>query len=232
MTVVTVSAVVLTVGAYVLSLRLRRRWQNPATTPVFTAVVLVIAVLLFARIPYAAYKPGGAIISAWLGPATAALPVLMVKHREMLFSHMSVIFSALGCGFLTSLACALLLAHALALPPNLFGLFALKSVTVAISSQLAPLAHVSTALVAISVIAVGVIGAAIGPLILNAMGVHEQRSRGLALGAISHGIGTAQAATESETAAAASSLAMCTMAVAMCTIGLPLVIAIGNWYHR
>ena len=221
-------AIALTTGAYLLSLHLRRRWQNPATTPVFSTVIVVIAVLLLARIPYAAYEPGGAMISAWLAPATAALAVLIVKHQKMLFSNMFAISAALGSGFFASFASALLLAHALALPGNLYGILVLKSVTVAISSQLAPLAHVSTALVAVCVIAVGVIGASIGPSVLNASGISDQRSRGLALGAISHGIGTAQAATESETTAAASSLAMCIMALAMCTIGLPLVIAFGR----
>jgi putative effector of murein hydrolase len=221
-------AVALTLAAYVASLRLRRYWQSPLTTPVFSTVVIVLAVLLVARLKYAAYEPGGAIVSAWLAPGTAALAVLIVKRRDMLFANMLAIAAALGCGFVVSLASALILAHALGLPQTLFGILALKSVTVAVSSQLAPLAHVSKALLAVSVIAVGVTGAAIGPSILNAVGVREQRSRGLALGAISHGIGTAQAATESETAAAASSLAMCLMALSMCTIGLPLVLAFGR----
>jgi putative effector of murein hydrolase len=224
----TIFAVALTVGAYVLSLRLRRLWQHPVTTPVFSTFVFVIAVLLITRMKYSAYQPGGAIISAWLAPATAALAVLIVKHRQILFSNMIAVTAALGCGFVASLVSAVLLAHVLALPATLFGILPLKSVTVAISSQLAPVAHVSTALVAVSVIAVGVIGAAIGPSVLTAVGVREHPSRGLALGAISHGIGTAQAATESETAAAASSLAMCMMALLMCTIGLPLVIAFGR----
>ncbi len=224
-----VFGVVLTIGAYTVSLSLRRRWQNPATTPVFSTVVLVISVLLLARIPYAAYEPGGAILSGWLGPSTAALAVLIVKHRDMLVLNVRAIFLALGCGFVASVACALLLAHVLGLPASLSGVLVLKSVTLAISSQLAPLAHAPSAVLAISVIAVGVIGASIGPASLNVIGVRDQRSRGLALGAISHGIGTAQAATESETAAAASSLAMCLMALAMCTIGLPLVIAAGRW---
>jgi putative effector of murein hydrolase len=227
-TLMGIAAIAVTVIVYATSLCVRRRWQNPATTPVLTTVAALVALLWIGHVPYVLYQTGGGMISAWLGPATAALAVLMFKHRAVLLSHAGVVVGALACGSIASHFCAVSIARILGITAPFTGILALKSVTVAVSSQLAPLAHAPTSLLAIVVIAVGVMGAAIGPAVLTFCAVDDRLSRGLALGCISHGIGTAQAATESETTGAASSLAMCVVALAMCTIGLPLVIVLGR----
>jgi len=58
------------------------------------------------------------------------------------------------------------------------------------------------------VIATGMIGTMLGPWLMTITGIHDPLSRGLALGTISHGQGTAQAVSEGELQGAAAGIAM------------------------
>ncbi|MFY9877286.1 MAG: LrgB family protein, partial [Rhodomicrobium sp.] len=66
------------------------------------------------------------------------------------------------------------------------------------------------------------LGASIGPLLLNLMRVTDPKVRGLAMGTVGHGIGTARALQEHETAGAFSGLAMGLAALSMSFL-LPLL---------
>ena len=63
-------------------------------------------------------------------------------------------------------------------------------------------------LTAVLVMATGILGARLGPLVLDAIGVKQPAARGLALGTASHGIGTARALQVSQVAGAFAGLAM------------------------
>jgi putative effector of murein hydrolase len=63
-------------------------------------------------------------------------------------------------------------------------------------------------LTAVLAIVVGILGAVAAPAVLTAMRVHDRRARGLAIGAVSHGIGTSRALKEDATEGAFSGLSM------------------------
>ena len=77
-------------------------------------------------------------------------------------------------------------------------------------------------LTAVFVIITGVVGAMLGPMILNLLGVRSWAARGLAIGTASHGIGTARALQVNEIAGAFSGLAMGLNALATAIL-LPLL---------
>ena len=67
---------VLTLGAYLLAVWLYKRSNfYPLLVPVFTAVALVVAVLLATNTPYAQYRAGVQWLTFLIGPATVALAV-------------------------------------------------------------------------------------------------------------------------------------------------------------
>lgn len=72
------------------------------------------------------------------------------------------------------------------------------------------------------VIATGILGAALGPYVLNILRIKNWAARGLALGTASHGIGTARAVQVNEVAGAFSGLAMGLNALATAVL-LPIV---------
>jgi putative effector of murein hydrolase len=73
------------------------------------------------------------------------------------------------------------------------------------------------------------IGAAFGPWLMNCFRIAHPVSRGLALGTISHGQGTAEAATESEFTGAVAGVAMGLGAICTSLAAPYLVPLLAGW---
>ena len=211
-------SIALTLGAYALSRHVARRYPSPLTTPVFFSVALVILVLISSGIRVADYEPAKRIMVFLLGPATVSLAVPLYKNRQTLLRHMLPAVLALAVGSLATLGAAVILAGALGLPDVIRASISIKSVTAPIAIELAPIIHGSPALTAAFVIATGMIGAMLGPWLMDSTGIRDPLARGLALGTISHGQGTAQAVIEGELQGAAAGVAMALAAVFTCAI--------------
>src|SRR5580700_1462768 len=218
----------LTVGAYALSLRARKYYASPLTTPVLFSTVIVIAVLLATGISFEDYGPAKRLITALLGPATVALALPLYRNRQVFFRNLLPAAFGLIAGSLGTMIVAALIARAFALAPDIVSSIAIKSATVPIAVEIARLIQANPALTAIFVVVTGMIGAAFGPWLLDRARITHPLSRGLALGTISHGQGTAQAATESEFAGAVAGVAMGLGAI--CTsLAAPYLIPLLVW---
>ena len=208
MMTVTLFSIGLTVGAYALSRVLARRFPSPLTTPVFFSTTVIILALVTSGVQLAEYEPAKRIMVSLLGPATVGLAVPLYKNRLTLLRHTAPAVLGLAVGSLATLGAAVLLATAFGLPDIIRASMSVKSVTAPIAIELAPIVHGSPALTAAFVIATGMIGAMLGPWLMTRTGIHDPLSRGLALGTISHGQGTAQAVAEGELQGAAAGIAM------------------------
>ena len=200
--------IAVTLGAYLLSRLVARRYPSPLTTPVFFSATLIILVLAQSGVRMADYEPAKRIMVFLLGPATVALAVPLYKNRHTLLRNTLPALLGLGIGSLATLGAALTLARVFGLPEIIRASISIKSVTAPIAIELAPIIHGSPPLTAAFVIATGMIGTMLGPWLMNATGIHDPLSRGLALGTISHGQGTAQAVSEGELQGAAAGIAM------------------------
>ena len=206
--VVTVFAIAVTVGAYALSLTARRRYPSPLTTPVLFSTIIVIAVLLMAGVSFEDYRPAKEIMTFLLGPATVALAIPLYKNRRAFFSQLVPASLGLLAGSLGTMIVAGLSARILGFSPELLSSIAIKSTTVPIAVEIARIVHGNPTLTAIFVVITGMIGASFGPWLMDRLDITHPVSRGLALGTISHGQGTAQAASESELSGAVAAVAM------------------------
>jgi len=220
---VTVFTLAVTLGAYALSRALARRYPSPLTTPVFFSTIVTIAVLIASGVPIADYAPAQRILALLLGPATVSLAVPLYKNRRTLLTNTLPAFGGLVVGTLTTLAAAIVLARLLGLPSVIRASISIKSVTAPIAVELAPIIHGSASLTAAFVIATGMIGAMLGPWLMNVTGIHDPLARGLALGTISHGQGTAQAVIEGELQGAAAGIAM-GLAAVLTSIVAPILV--------
>jgi putative effector of murein hydrolase len=205
---VTSFSIAVTVGAYVLSRIVARRYPSPLTTPVFFSTAVTILVLSPSGIGMADYEPAKRIMVFLLGPATVALAVPLYRNRRTLLSNTLPACGGLVVGSLATLSAAVVVARLLGLSDVIQASISIKSVTAPIAIELAPIIHGSPTLTAAFVVATGMIGAMLGPSLMTAIGIHDPLSRGLALGTISHGQGTAQAVLEGELQGAAAGIAM------------------------
>lgn len=222
---ITGSAIAVTAGAYSLSLLARRRYPSPLTTPVLFSTVIVITVLLASGMSFADYQPAKNIMTFMLGPATVALAIPLYKDRHAFFSNLIPAGVGLLAGSLGTMVAAGLLARLFSFTPELVSSIAIKSATVPIAIEIATIIHGNPILTASLVVITGMIGASFGPWLMDRLGITSPISRGLALGTISHGQGTAQAASENELSGAIGGVAMALGAV--CTsLAAPWIVPI------
>ncbi|HEX8896382.1 MAG TPA: LrgB family protein, partial [Terriglobales bacterium] len=187
------SGIGVTVLAYALSRFVGKRYPSPLTSPVFFSAPLVIAVVLLSGMQLSDYRPAKDIIVSLLGPATVALAVPLYKNRRTLLDNLLPATIGLALGSLSTLVIAAVIARLFDLPQVIRASVSIKSVTAPVAIELAPIVNGDSTLAAAFVIATGIIGAMLGPWLMDKAGIHASLARGLALGTISHGQGTAQA---------------------------------------
>ncbi len=177
--------------------------------PVLVSIFLIIFLLQHFDVDYRVYNSGGKFISFFLGPSVVALGVLLHEKTEVIKKSATAISIALITGGLTGIISVILTAWALHGNPEIIASLAPKSVTTPIAIVISERIGGIPPLTAIIVILVGVFGAAFGPLFLRYTGIHDKIAFGIAMGAASHGVGTARAIEEGKLEGAASGLAMC-----------------------
>ena len=215
----------LTIGAYRLSLAVRRRWAHPLTTPVLFSTAIVVACFLATGFDVRAYEPAKTVLTFLLGPATVALALPLYRNRAAFARERVPALTGLIAGVLTTMAGAILCARVFRLGPSLEATLAVKSATTAIAIDVARIVHGDPALAAGLVVSTGAFGAAVGPWLLDRMNVRSAIARGVAMGAIAHGIGTAQAAAESELAGAVAGVSLGIGAV-LTALAAPLLVSL------
>ena len=83
--------------------KLQKKTGLTACSPLLTAIVLIIGVLLLFDIPYESYNEGGEIINMFLAPATACLAVSIYTRIRLLKRHWLPILVGCTCGSLASM---------------------------------------------------------------------------------------------------------------------------------
>ncbi|MCT4783487.1 MULTISPECIES: LrgB family protein [Exiguobacterium] len=200
--------IAITIGVYLISRKLSFRWASPFKNVVFLSTAILIVTLLLFGQSYDVYEPAKDIITILLGPATVALGLPLYRNLPTLLARARRALSAIVFGTLSTIAIAVLFGGVLKLTDHVLIALSVKSVTSPIALELARQLQGDAALAASVAVACGILGAMLGPFLLNMFGVTDPFTRGLALGTISHGIGTAQAATEHPLSGATGGAAM------------------------
>ena len=221
----TLSGIGVTALVYALSRVVGKRYPSPLTSPVFFSTPLVIAVVLLSGMHLSDYRPAKDIIVSLLGPATVALAVPLYKNRQTLLGNLLSASLGLALGSLSTLVIAALVARLFDLPQVIRASVSIKSVTAPVAIELAPMVNGDSTLAAAFVIATGIIGAMLGPWLMDTAGIRAPLARGLALGTISHGQGTAQAVIEGEVQGAAAGIAM-VLAAILASFVAPILVPI------
>ena len=215
----------LTLGAYAAGRWAHRRTGSPVLQPVLVAVVLVGGALLATDVPYRDYLRGGDFVGFWLGPATIALALPLHQEWHLVRRAALPVVLGIATGALVSVLSAVLVVRATggsrALELTMAPKAATTPVSIAVSEQIGGIPP----LTAVLTITAGIIGAVAGPWLLDRLRIRDPRARGLALGAASHGIGTARALQESRTEGAFSALSMALSALTTSVL-VPLVLLV------
>lgn len=215
----------LTVAVYALSRALSRIYPSPFTTPVFFSTSVIVAVLLCAGVEYRHYEPAKNLMTTLLGPATVALALPIYKNWKTLRAYLLPGVAGIVLGSLATVLVVIALARLFEFGTELTLAMSVKSVTAPVAVELAAMLKGNPALAAGFVIATGMIGAMLGPWLMTRAGIVSPVARGLALGTISHGQGTAQALAEGSLQGAMAGIAMGLSAV-VTSSALPLLLRV------
>ena len=213
----------LTLVAYQAGLWIHTKCKrHPLVNPVLIAVALLSTLLILTDTDYGTYFDGAQFVHFLLGPATVALAVPLYRQFAHVRRSAGALAAALIAGSLTAAGSAVGIAYLLDGSRALLVSLAPKSATAPIAMAIAEDMGGLPTLTAVLVMLTGIIGAAFGTGILNAIRLRDPRVQGFALGLASHGIGTARAVQLGETAAAFSGLAMGLNGLATAVL-LPLI---------
>ncbi|WP_034384606.1 LrgB family protein [Deinococcus sp. YIM 77859] len=200
--------VALTLLSFALGVVAQARVRHPLVNPTLIATVLVAAALLLTRTPYKGYLNEVRPVSFLLGPAVVALAVPLYRLRALLAREWRALGLGGVAGTLVGVAVDSLLPHLLGLDVEARRALITAPATSPVALQLADFTQAPPALAATLAVLSGLLGALVLPPALTRLGVRHPLARGIALGSVSHGIGTARAREESETTGAASSIGM------------------------
>lgn len=201
----------------------RRANLNPLLNPVLIAVVLIVAILFATATSYQTYFDGAQFVHFLLGPATVSLAIPLYRQFDKVRRSALAVISSVIAGSLTAAATAVSIGWLLGASRETLVSLAPKSVTAPVAMGIAEQLGGLPSLTAVLVIVTGVMGAMLGPPILDLIGVRNWAARGLAIGTASHGIGTARALQVNEVAGAFAGLAMGLNALATAIL-LPLLL--------
>ena len=217
------AALTLTLVAYLAGDTIYRlSGRNPLLNPVLLAILLIAAVLLPTGGDYERYFEGAQFVHFLLGPATVALAIPLYKELANVRRALVPLMAALVVGSLTAAGTAVGLAWLAGASRETLASLAPKSVTTPVAMGIAESLGGLPSLTAAVVILTGIVGAALGPLVLDLARIRDPRARGLAMGTASHGIGTARALQTSRVAGAFAGIAIGLNALATAVL-LPLL---------
>ena len=198
----------LTITAFVLGLWAQTRWRSPLVNPTLIATLIVALLLLLSRTPYPDYRAQAAPLSLLLSPAVVALAVPLYRQRALLIRQGPALIVGSLAGTLTAVGLDTWLPRVLHLSSEAQRALMTAPATSAVAVVLAEYTGAPPTLAATLAVLSGLIGAVVLPPFLSLIGVRRPLARGLAMGSVAHGIGTARAREEGEPVGVASSIGM------------------------
>lgn len=199
----------LTVGGYLLAVRLQRRLGGTQLAhPVLVASACIALFLHLAEIPLDRFRRGADFIHILLGPATVALAVPLFHQVGRMRQSLIPVLGSVLFGAIVASGSAVVIAGSLGASRTTMLSLAPKSVSTPIAIGVSESIGGNSGLTVLCVVVTGILGAATGAGFFRLLRIRDPRAIGLGFGVASHGIGTSRALQMGEVQGAFSSLAM------------------------
>ena len=205
--------------AYLIGMKLKKKFGWPVLNPLLVAIILVIAFLKATGISYTDYNTGASYISYFLTPSTVCLAIPLYKQLELLKKNLTAVAAAITAGvigsvYVMSMIFRLEHVHYVSLLP--------KSITTAIGMGVSEEAGGIVTMTIVSIILTGILGNIVADGWFKLVGIKEPIAKGLALGTSAHAIGTAKALELGEVEGAMNSLSIA-VAGLMTVVAVPIM---------
>ena len=174
--------VLLTLAAFGLGVLINKVTGKAIFNPLLLGSIFVIVFLSVCNIPYGDYKTSAAPVSYLLLPATVALAIPLYEKLDLLKKNAPAIIAGISVGTLVSLGSAFALALAMDLTQEQYATLLPKSVTTAISMDIAAELGGMAALTGALVILTGIVGALLAEGVFRVFGITDPIAKGVGTG--------------------------------------------------
>lgn len=215
-------ALTLVAGTYLAATALYKKTRLSLLHPLITSIFVIIVILKTLGIHYESFQQSSHLIHFLLGPSVVALGYVLYEQIQYLKGNVVSILTSVFVGALVGIVSVILIGKAMGADQALIATLQPKSVTTPIAMGIAEKAGGIPSLTAVIVVAVGIFGSIVGPLVMKVLGIHSRIAKGLALGASSHGVGTAAAIQIGAIEGALSGLAIGLMGI-MTAVLVPVI---------
>ena len=216
--------VLLTLAAFALGALINRITGKAIFNPLLLGSIFVIIFLSVCKIPYADYKASAAPVNYLLLPATVALAIPLYEKWDLLRENAAAIIAGISVGTLVSLGSALALALALDLTQEQYATLLPKSVTTAISMDVA--AELGGIAAGAIVILTGIAGSLLAETVCKVFHITDPIAKGVGIGTSAHAVGTSKALQMGEVEGAMSGLSIAVAGVltaVLCPVFVSLI---------
>ena len=208
--------------AYLIGMKLKKKFGGPVLNPLLVAIILVIAFLKATGISYTDYNTGASYISYFLTPSTVCLAIPLYKQLELLKKNLTAVAAAITAGVIGSVVSVYVMSMIFRLEHAHYVSLLPKSITTAIGMGVSEEAGGIVTMTIVSIILTGIIGNIVADGWFKLVGIKEPIAKGLALGTSAHAIGTAKALELGEVEGAMSSLSIA-VAGLMTVVAVPIM---------
>lgn len=212
----------LVVGTYIATTILYKKTHLSVLHPLLTSIFVIIVILEFLDIEYASFQQGSHLIHFMLGPSVVALGYVLFEQMKYLKGNVVSILTSVFVGAIVGIISVIVIGKLMGADQSLIATLQPKSVTTPIAMGISEKNGGIPSLTAVIVVAVGIFGSIVGPAVMKVLGIESRIAKGLALGASSHGVGTAAAIQLGAVEGALSGLAIGLMGI-MTAILVPVI---------
>lgn len=223
----------LTVIIYFLCVKVNQKYNFALLNPVLISIIILISILIIFEIEYATYNQYNQLLTDLLQPAVVALGIPLYKQLSSIKSELPILLIFISISITISTVIVILLTIIIGSNPEIIASLAPKSITTPIAVLISKQTNGNPALSAIAVIITGLVGAIVGIPILNLLKIKSKKARGLAMGTISHALGTAKITQEDNISGAYSAFALiisASVSAIICPIIVPFFIKLFSHY--
>lgn len=212
----------LVVGTYIAATILYKKTHLSVLHPLLTSIFVIIVILELLDIEYASFQQGSHLIHFMLGPSVVALGYVLFEQMKYLKGNVVSILTSVFVGAIVGIISVIVIGKLMGADQSLIATLQPKSVTTPIAMGISEKNGGIPSLTAVIVVAVGIFGSIVGPAVMKVLGIESRIAKGLALGASSHGVGTAAAIQLGAVEGALSGLAIGLMGI-MTAILVPVI---------
>ncbi|VEI57952.1 murein hydrolase regulator LrgB [Pasteurella multocida] len=198
----------LTIAVFAFALEINKRWKSIFFNSFVLTVLVVAAVLLGFHIPYETYMEGNTPLNELLGVSIVALAVPLYEQlRQISQRWKGILFITISASLLSMFSGAVL-ALLLGANPQIVATVLPKSVTTPIAMAISESLGGIPSVAAVGVLIAGLQGSVLGLLVLRKLKIKHAEALGLAIGSISHALGTVSCMEMDQKAGSYSSIAL------------------------